>query len=68
MCEPRSGWQGLTGCNNNNPDLDNCWNQYKKDAYTYLVLQVKAAREAADIKGFPDPSVLTTGQTWDIRI
>ena len=35
----------------------------RKTAYTYLGLQVKATREGADIKGFLDPSVLTTGQT-----
>jgi len=46
------------------PDLDNCSNQDKRDAYTYLGLQVKATREGADIKGFLDPSVLTTEQTW----
>jgi len=46
------------------PDLDNCSNGDKKDAYTYLGLQVKATPEGADIKGFLDPNVLTTGQTW----
>ena len=52
------------------PDLDNCTNQDKKDAYTYLDLKVKATPEGADIKGYLDPSViksdsclLTTGQT-----
>ena len=45
------------------PDLDNCTNQDKKDAYTYLDLKVKATPEGADIKGFLDPSLLTTGQT-----
>ncbi len=51
-------------------DLDNCTNQDKKDAYTYLDLKVKAIPESADIKGYLDPSVLsddsrllTTGQT-----
>lgn len=51
-------------------DLDNCTNQDKKDAYTYLDLKVKATPEGADIKGYLDPSViksdsclLTTGQT-----
>jgi site-specific DNA recombinase len=51
-------------------DLDNCTNNDKKDAYTYLDLKVKATTEGADIKGFLDPSVtksgsclLTTGQT-----
>jgi site-specific DNA recombinase len=52
------------------PDLDNCTNDDKKDAYAYLDLKVKATTEGADIKGFLDPSViksdsclLTTGQT-----
>ncbi|MFC1870098.1 zinc ribbon domain-containing protein [Chloroflexota bacterium] len=52
------------------PDLDNCSNQDKKDAYTYLDLEVKATPDSADIKGYLDPSViksdlclLTTGQT-----
>jgi len=52
------------------PDLDNCTNQDKKDAYTYLDLKVKATPEGADIKGYLDPGVikygsclLTTGQT-----
>ena len=53
------------------PDLDNCTNQDKKDAYTYLDLNVQATPEGADIKGYLDPGVnksdsclLTTGQTW----
>jgi len=45
------------------PDLDNCTNDDKKDAYTYLDLHIKATREGADIKGYLDTSVLTTGQT-----
>ncbi len=52
------------------PDLDNCTNQDKKDAYTYLDLKIKATPERADIKGYLDSSVisddsclLTTGQT-----
>ena len=52
------------------PDLDNCTNQDKKDAYTYLDWKVKVTPEGADIKGYLDPSViktdsclLTTGQT-----
>ncbi len=52
------------------PDLENCTNSDKKEAYTYLDLKVKATPEGADIKGFLDPSVLsssscllTTGQT-----
>jgi len=36
------------------PDLDNCTNQDKKDAYTYLDLKVKATPEGADIKGYLD--------------
>ena len=46
------------------PNLDNCTNQDKKDAYTYLDLKVKATPEGADIKGFLDPSLLTTARTW----
>lgn len=46
------------------PDLDNCTNDDKKDAYKYLALHIKATREGADIKGYLDASVLTTGQTW----
>jgi len=52
------------------PDLNNCTNQDKKDAYTYLDLKVKATPEGADIKGYlvssvisPDSCLLTTGQT-----
>ena len=52
------------------PDLGNCTNDDKKDAYTHLDLKVEATTEGADIKGFLDPSVLstdscllTTGQT-----
>lgn len=46
------------------PDLDNCTNDDKKEAYRYLDLQIKATREGADIKGYLNTSVLTTGQTW----
>jgi len=53
------------------PDLDNCTNQDKKDAYTYLDLSVTATPEGADIKGYLKPDViqddsyvLTTGRTW----
>ena len=53
------------------PDIDNCINQDKGDAYTYLDLKVKATPESADIKGYLDPGVIksdsclpTTGQTW----
>jgi len=42
------------------PDLDNCTNNDKKDAYTYLDLKVKATNEGTDIKGYLDPSVLKT--------
>ena len=45
------------------PDLDNCTNQDKKDAYTFLDLKVSATPEGADIKGFIDSKLLTTGQT-----
>jgi len=45
------------------PDLDNCANQDKKDAYTYLDLKVIATPEGVDIKGYLQPNVLTTGQT-----
>ena len=43
------------------PDLDNCTNQDKKDAYTYLDLKVTATPEGVDVKGYLDPSVLNTG-------
>ncbi len=39
------------------PDLDNCTNQNKKEAYKYLDLQVKATPEAIDIKGYIQPNV-----------
>ena len=52
------------------PDLDDCTNQDKKDAYTYLDLHVTATPEGVDIKGYIDPGtvkgdscLLTTGQT-----
>jgi len=52
------------------PDLDNCTNQDKKDAYTYLDLKIMATPEGADIKGYLDSSVISgdscvllTGQT-----
>jgi site-specific DNA recombinase len=52
------------------PDLDNCTNQDKKDAYTYLDLKITATPEGADIKGYLKPDVikadsclLTTEQT-----
>jgi len=52
-------------------DIDNCTNQDKKDAYTYLDLSVTATPEGIDIKGYLKPDViqadscvLTTGQTW----
>ena len=34
------------------PELDNCSNQDRKDAYTYLYLKVKEIPEGADIKGY----------------
>jgi len=52
------------------PDLDNCTNQDKKDAYTYLDLKITATPEGVDIKGYLKPDVIkadscliTTGQT-----
>jgi site-specific DNA recombinase len=52
------------------PDMDNCTNQDKKDAYTYLDLKITATPEGVDIKGYLKPDVikadscvLTTGQT-----
>ena len=51
-------------------DIDNCTNQDKKDAYTYLDLKITATPEGADIKGYLAPGVikadsclLTTAQT-----
>jgi site-specific DNA recombinase len=53
------------------PDIENCTNQDKKDAYRYLDLKITATPEGADIKGYLKPDViqadsyvLTTGQTW----
>ena len=53
------------------PDLENCTNQDKKDAYRYLDLKITARPEGAYIKGYLKPDViqadsyvLTTGQTW----
>jgi site-specific DNA recombinase len=53
------------------PDIDNCTNQDKRDAYTYLDLSVTATSQGVDIKGYlrpdviqADSCVLTTGQTW----
>ncbi len=52
------------------PDLDNCTNQDKKDAYTYLDLKITATPEGVDIKGYLKPDVIkadscliTTGRT-----
>jgi len=45
-------------------DLDNCTCQDKKDAYAYLDLRVTATPGAADIKGYVQPKLITTGQTW----
>ena len=41
------------------PDLGNCTNQDKKDAFTYLDLKIKATPEGADIKGYLDSSVIS---------
>ncbi len=53
------------------PELENCTNQDKRDAYRYLDLRIKATPEGADIKGYiesdviqDDSYLLTTGQTW----
>ncbi len=46
------------------PDLGNCTNDDKKDAYTYLDLKISATPEGVDIKGYVQPKLLTTGQTW----
>ena len=48
-------------------DLDNCTPQDKKDAFTYLDLKVTATNEAVDIKGYVQPNVSPTGQTWALR-
>ena len=40
------------------PDLDNCTNQDRKDAYAYLDLKVVATPESIDIKGYLDPSTI----------
>jgi len=45
------------------PDLDNCTNQDKKDAYTYLDLKVTATKNAVDIKGYVQSKFSPTGQT-----
>ncbi len=52
------------------PDIENCTNQDKKDAYTYLDLKIVATPEGVDVKGYLDPGTLqaqscliTTGQT-----
>jgi site-specific DNA recombinase len=44
------------------PDLESCASQDKKDAYTYLGLEIKATPEGADIKGYL-PSVRIAGQS-----
>jgi len=45
------------------PDLDNCNNDDKKDAYKYLDLKITATPEGAGIDGYINPRVLTTGRT-----
>ena len=57
-------------CDRIAPDLENCTNQDKKDAYTYLDLKITATPEGVDIRGYLQPDVikvdsklLTTGQT-----
>ena len=68
-----SDYEGRLGelCARIVPDLENCTNQDKKDAYKYLDLRVRATPEGADIKGYLEPRlaesdsyVLTTGRTW----
>ena len=44
--------------------MDNCTNEDKKDAYTYLNLKISATPEGVDIKGYVQPKLLTTGQIW----
>ena len=46
------------------PELDNCTNHDRRDAYTYLDLKVTATPEGVDIKGYIQQKLLTTGQTW----
>ena len=43
------------------PDLDNCTFQDKRNAFRYSDLEVRATPEGADIKGYVDPKLLTTG-------
>lgn len=50
------------------PDLDNCANEDKKDAYTYLDLEVTATPEGVDIRGYLDSSVLTTARTSGLQL
>ena len=46
------------------PNLDACTYNDKREAYKYLDLKVVATPEGADIKGYVQPCLLTTGQTW----
>ncbi len=41
------------------PDIEDCTNQDKKDAYTYLDLKIIATQDGVDIKGYLDSSVIT---------
>jgi site-specific DNA recombinase len=52
-----------TLCSQIAPDLDNCKNGDKKNAFKYLDLHIKATSEGADIKGYLDPSVLIASQS-----
>jgi site-specific DNA recombinase len=46
------------------PDIDACTFAEKREAYKYLDLKVVATSEGADIKGYVQPCLITTGQTW----
>jgi len=45
------------------PELENCRGQDKKDAFAYLGLEITATTDGADVRGFLDLNLLTTGQT-----
>jgi site-specific DNA recombinase len=49
------------------PDLENCDNYTKKDAYTHLDLHIKATREGIDIKGHFEAIFSPTGQTLALQ-
>jgi site-specific DNA recombinase len=69
MADWKASLKGL--CGRIVPEIENCTNQDRKEAYRYLDLRVTATPEGADIKGYLKPDVihsdsyvLTTGQTW----